>query len=53
MTRENGGRFRDAVLSRGLTQDPMEQFRAFRGRELDTAAVLTRRGLSLTLLDVS
>ncbi|MEC8651839.1 MAG: M3 family metallopeptidase, partial [Planctomycetota bacterium] len=45
MTRENGGRFRDAVLSRGLTQDPMEQFRAFRGRELDTAAVLTRRGL--------
>jgi len=46
MTRENGQRFRDAVLSRGLTQEPMEQFRSFRGRELDTNAVLKRRGLA-------
>lgn len=46
MTRENGQRFRDAVLSRGLTQEPLEQFRAFRGRELDTSAVLKRRGLA-------
>lgn len=46
MTRENGQRFRDAVLSRGLTQEPMQQFRAFRGRDLDTGAVLKRRGLA-------
>ena len=45
MTRENGRRFRETVLSRGLTQPPMDQFRAFRGEELDTAAVLRRRGL--------
>ena len=45
MTRQNGQRFRDAVLSRGLTQEPMEQFRAFRGQALDTQAVLERRGL--------
>ena len=45
MSRENGQRFRDAVLSRGFTQEPLEQFRAFRGRDLDTNAVLQRRGL--------
>ena len=45
MSRENGQRFRDAVLSRGFTQEPLEQFRVFRGRELDTNAVLQRRGL--------
>ena len=45
MTRANGQRFRDAVLSRGHTQPPLELFRAFRGRELDTRAVLARRGL--------
>ncbi len=46
MTRENGQRFRDTVLSRGLTQQPMDQFAAFRGRALDTKAVLKRRGLA-------
>ena len=46
MTRENGRRFCEAVLQRGFTQEPMEQFRAFRGRELDTQAVLERRGLT-------
>ena len=45
MTRENGQRFRDTVLSRGLTQQPMDMFAAFRGRALDTQAVLQRRGL--------
>ncbi|MAD32555.1 MAG: peptidase M3 [Planctomycetes bacterium] len=45
MTRENGRRFRETVLSRGLTQPPMDQFRAFRGEALDTTAVLRRRGL--------
>ena len=46
MTRENGQHFRDTVLSRGLTQDPMDLFAAFRGRALDTQAVLKRRGLA-------
>jgi peptidyl-dipeptidase Dcp len=46
MTRENGQRFRDTVLSRGLTQQPMNMFEAFRGRALDTQAVLKRRGLA-------
>ena len=45
MTRENGRHFRETVLSRGLTQPPMDQFRAFRGEALDTTAVLRRRGL--------
>jgi len=46
MTRENGDRFRETVLSRGLTQDPMDMFATFRGRALDTQAVLKRRGLA-------
>ncbi len=46
MTRANGQRFRDEVLSRGHTQPPIELFEAFRGRELDTQALLERRGLA-------
>jgi oligopeptidase A len=38
-------KFRDAVLSRGLTREPMLMFTDFRGRELDTTALLKRRGL--------
>ena len=45
MTAANGARFRDAVLSRGMTREPMAMFTAFRGRELDTKALLKRRGL--------
>ncbi|HEB54679.1 MAG TPA: M3 family peptidase [bacterium] len=45
LTRDNGRRFRDQVLSRGFSRDPMAMFEAFRGRELDTTALLTRRGL--------
>jgi peptidyl-dipeptidase Dcp len=45
MTPANGARFRDAVLSRGLTREPMEMFKDFRGRDLDTKALLERRGL--------
>ena len=45
MTEQNGQRFRDAILSRGLTREPMRMFAAFRGRELDTTALLRRRGL--------
>jgi len=46
MTRGNGQHFRETVLSRGLTQNPMDMFAAFRGRALDTQAVLKRRGLA-------
>ncbi len=45
MTGKNGAQFRDAILSRGLTRDPMAMFAAFRGRPLDTTALLKRRGL--------
>lgn len=45
MTRANGARFRDAVLCRGMTQEPMAMFTTFRGRALDTAPLLARRGL--------
>ncbi|MBL9076208.1 MAG: M3 family metallopeptidase [Planctomycetes bacterium] len=45
MTAANGAAFRAAVLSRGLTQEPMSMFAAFRGRDLDTKALLQRRGL--------
>ncbi|MBX3463206.1 MAG: M3 family metallopeptidase [Planctomycetes bacterium] len=45
MNRRNGDAFRDAVLSRGLTREPMAMFAAFRGRDLDTRALLQRRGL--------
>jgi peptidyl-dipeptidase Dcp len=45
MTAQNGKRFRDLVLARGMTQEPMSMFAAFRGRDLDTKALLKRRGL--------
>ncbi|HEU4418678.1 MAG TPA: M3 family metallopeptidase [Planctomycetota bacterium] len=45
ISRANGMRFRDAVLSRGLTREPMLMFTEFRGRALDTTALLKRRGL--------
>ncbi len=45
MTAANGARFRDLVLSRGMTREPMSMFAAFRGRDLDTKALLKRRGL--------
>ncbi|MEZ5980414.1 MAG: M3 family metallopeptidase [Planctomycetota bacterium] len=45
MTRANGARYRDAILSRGFTREPMEMYREFRGRDLDPHALLVRRGL--------
>jgi oligopeptidase A len=42
---ETGRRFRDTVLSLGGSQHPMEVFKAFRGREPSTAALLKARGL--------
>lgn len=46
MTRQNGQRFRDMVLSRGGTLDAGEMYRAFRGRDPTVAALLRERGLS-------
>jgi peptidyl-dipeptidase Dcp len=45
MNGKNGAQFRDQVLSRGMTREPMSMFAAFRGRALDTKALLQRRGL--------
>ena len=45
MNRANGQKYRDTVLSRGLTLEPMTMYENFRGRPLDTSAVLKRRGL--------
>ena len=45
MTRENGQRFRDMVLSRGGTQDMDAMYRAFRGRDPSVEPLLETRGL--------
>ena len=44
--RENGDRFRRELLSRGGAVDPMEAYRAFRGRDPEIAPLLRRRGLT-------
>jgi peptidyl-dipeptidase Dcp len=46
LLRENGDTFRRELLSRGGAVDPMEAYRAFRGRDPELAPLLTRRGLS-------
>jgi peptidyl-dipeptidase Dcp len=44
MTRANGQRFRDMILSRGGTADPAALYRAFRGRDPRVDALLVERG---------
>ena len=46
LSRENGDTFRAELLSRGRTRDPLESFRAFRGRDADIRPLLVRRGLN-------
>ena len=46
LTRENGDRFRRLVLERGNTVDPLAAYREFRGRDVDVAPLLARRGLA-------
>lgn len=46
MTRENGQRFREMILSRGGTRDAGELYRAFRGRDPKVEPMLAERGLS-------
>jgi peptidyl-dipeptidase Dcp len=45
MTRANGQRYRDMILSRGGTEDPAAMYRAFRGRDPNVQPLLEERGL--------
>jgi peptidyl-dipeptidase Dcp len=45
LTRANGQRFRDLVLSRGNTEDYSKMFREFRGRDPVIGPMLEHRGL--------
>ncbi len=45
LTRANGQRFRDTLLSRGGTKDAMELFKDFRGAEASIEPLLKRRWL--------
>ncbi|MHA7223147.1 M3 family metallopeptidase [Arthrobacter sp. RHLT1-20] len=45
LTRANGDFFRNELLSRGNSRDPLESFRAFRGRDAELGPLLKRRGL--------
>ena len=45
MTRANGQRFRDMILSRGGSQNVADMYRAFRGRDPKVDQLLIERGL--------
>ncbi|MET3142655.1 UNVERIFIED_ORG: peptidyl-dipeptidase Dcp [Arthrobacter sp. UYEF2] len=45
ITRANGERFRQELLSRGNSRDPLESFHALRGRNAELEPLLKRRGL--------
>jgi peptidyl-dipeptidase Dcp len=45
MTRENGKRFQDLILSRGNTQEMASLYRTFRGRDPSVEPLLEQRGL--------
>jgi len=45
LTRENGDHFRKELLSRGGTQDALQLFRNFRGKDSSIEPLLKRRGL--------
>jgi peptidyl-dipeptidase Dcp len=46
LTRENGQRFRDMILSRGRTEDYGPMFRAFYGKDPEIGPMLQHRGLA-------
>ena len=46
LEREVGDTFRRELLSRGDSRDPMDSFRAFRGRDAEIEPLLKRRGLA-------
>lgn len=45
LRRENGDVFRERLLSRGGSRDPLASFRDLRGRDADIGPLLARRGL--------
>jgi len=45
LTRENGQRFRDMILSKGNTEDLAKIYREFRGKEPEITPLLQNRGL--------
>jgi peptidyl-dipeptidase Dcp len=45
LTRANGQRFRDMILSKGNTEDYAKMYRDFRGRDPNIDAMLVHRGL--------
>ena len=49
LTRANGQRFRDLILSRGHTLDYGPMFRAFYGKDPDIGPMLEHRGLKTEL----
>jgi peptidyl-dipeptidase Dcp len=46
LARENGDRFRRLVLGVGGSQDPLDAYREFRGRDASIEPLLERRGLT-------
>jgi peptidyl-dipeptidase Dcp len=46
MTRENGQRYRDMILSRGASQDVADLYRAFRGRDPEVGPLMQEKGLT-------
>jgi peptidyl-dipeptidase Dcp len=48
MQRANGQHFRDTLLSRGGSEEAMQLYRNFRGRDAELEPLLRRRGLTLT-----
>ena len=51
LSRENGQRFREMILSRGSTQDMAQLYRAFRGRDPSVEPLLEERGLKTASSD--
>ncbi len=51
LTLENGQAFRDAILSKGNSKDPMQQYIDFRGQKPTVDALLERRGLTAPTID--
>ncbi|CAB0150344.1 Dipeptidyl carboxypeptidase [Pseudidiomarina piscicola] len=51
LTLENGQAFRDAILSKGNSKDPMQQYIDFRGQKPTVEALLERRGLTAPTID--
>ena len=52
LTRENGERFREMILSKGGTEEPAAMYRAFRGRDPRIEPLLAQRGLEHAPTDV-